>query len=476
MVAAAAVVCLLCGTAAVILAARLLQAGDSGSGAEPHAPRGFRVLPRGAVTVAGGDGGGRPDAETRRAALAADGLPLRPSEVAALAGGRLRPLRVLFALSRELYDGMMDGYLFEEFDACARHPRLDCQLWGPGFPGWWANASLADNIERVWGAPDAFDVHFFQPSFPPMALGLQHPRVVRAVRFNEDWGAPGYNGGVVAYLNASIVMASFAQDQFENAAAAPRAAAYHTDGPPRRVYVHVPMSTDPTVYDAGDASVDAPRPVSALLVGALSPTCYPLRTRLARLIDAGALGPDAVVRKHAGYTLPSAQARHAQRADYARHMASAKVVLVTASHYGYRLQKYAEAALSGALMMGSIPAEDEALFRSIMVELREDDSDDYIAATVAWWLAHDAERKALVRRAMAAARAHFTWDVQFADRLLEAYARLARGEIGWWFPQPFSVREPRRNVCDCNERASDDAYTLAPRCPHVPLPMPAAGQ
>ena len=121
-------------------------------------------------------------------------------------------------------------------------------------------------------------------------------------------------------------------------------------------------------------------------------------------------------------------------------------------------------------MMGTLPQEDEELFRGIMVELREDDSDEYIIDTIQWWLSHDEERARMVRRAIVAARRHFSWDLNFADRLFLAYQRLQRREYGWWFPKPFTVREPRRNTCDCNAREREADYILAPRCAHVPKP------
>jgi len=391
------------------------------------------------------------------------GYPQRPGEAALW--DRLASVKVLFAVSRQYYEATMDGYFFEEFDACQRHPRLDCTLWGSGFPKWKDGLTLSANIESRFGRADHFQILFFQAGYPPFELGPPHPEVVRSTRLNEDWGSPGYNSPLADYLNASIIMNSFAQDLAENAA---------TLRAPHRVHVHVPMSSDPTVYDVGVSPTEdrRERPIDALMVGAAGPTCYPMRARLVKLIKTGKL--PGTIRGHPTYVMKSAEARAQQRLDYIKQLQSSKIVFVTASHYRYRLQKFAEVAFSGALMMGTLPQEHEELFRDIMVELREDDSDEYIQGVVAWWLEHEKERKQMAARALVAARRFFSWDVTFADRLYLAYGRLLRGEYGWWFPEPFTVREPRRNTCDCNARSSDAEYVLRPRCPHVPLPPPAS--
>ena len=316
-------------------------------------------------------------------------------------------------------------------------------------------------------------MHFFQPGYPPVTFSSAEPPrgVVRAQRFNEDWAS--FNADRWQSLRARIVMFSFAQDMFEGAArfAVAEAAVTAVSGATLgaydgNVFVHAPMGADPNVYFA-EKNYQRDKTVDGLLVGAAAPFCYPMRARIKQLIDAGVL--PGVVRNHPGYSLPSLELRANQRAEYAAALRSARLSYVTASHYRYRLQKFSEAALSGTLMLGTLPQEREELFRDIMVELREDDSDDYIAALAHWWLEHESERQAVARLAEEVGRRLFTWDATFADRLFNAYQRLQRGETGWWFAEPFTVRTPRRNTCDCNQRKSDEEYRLAPRCAHVPL-------
>ena len=425
-------------------------------------------------------------------------------------------LKVLFAVSRQIYETMTDSYFAEEFDACRRHPKLECSVWGAGFPEYDANRTLYANLGERTGKGELqigpglgnlrppYDVIMFQAGYPEFPLGLEmsarppgHEHTVHALRINEGWAS--YNEPLFVDLNVSIAMYSFAQDMGESASAvgagaaaaqttllgnvsAPRKGPYSSrreqvlsgdwhEHARTRVNVHVPMSTDVDFFGGGLSDQDLAtkeRPIGALLVGAVSPTCYPLRARLQRLIQEGRI-PGGVQRGHPGYRL-SAQERAHQRSDYAEQLRSSKIVFVTSMYYRHRLQKFAEAAAAGALMMGTLPQEDEELFRGIMVELREDDSDEYIIDTIQWWLSHDEERARMVRRAIAAARRHFSWDLNFADRLFLAYQRLQRREYGWWFPKPFTVREPRRNTCDCNAREREADYILAPRCAHVPKP------
>ena len=102
-----------------------------------------------------------------------------------------------------------------------------------------------------------------------------------------------------------------------------------------------------------------------------------------------------------------------------------------------------------------------------MVEIRDNDTDEHISALVSWWLEHDSERKVVAHRAQEIGKKFFSWDFNFAQRLFDSLQRYKREEFGWWFPTAFTVREPRLNVCDCNERQSEASYVLAPRCSHV---------
>lgn len=441
------------------------------------------------------------DAWTENQRLEAAGHPQRPND---------QPLRsrikVLFAVSRHTYETMTDAYFAEEFDACRRHPHLECSTWGPGFRGYDPNMTLYGNLAMAparirqldLDVPPPYDVIMFQAGYPDFPVGHDkdsrppgHEHTVHALRINEGWG--NYNEPLFVHLNISIAMYAFAQDMAEAASTVGAAERSNTSvtanmqGSRRqqarsygwhehartRVNVHVPMSTDIDFFDGMQADDDLAgsrnRSINALLVGAVSETCYPMRARLQRLIQAGRIA-GGVQRSHPGYRLKGLEERAIQRADYAQQLRSSKIVFVTSMFYRHRLQKFAEAAAAGALMMGTLPQEEEELFRGIMVELREDDSDDYIIKTVKWWIDNEEERLKVVRRARAAARRYFSWDLNYAERLLLAYNRLRRREFGWWFPVPFTVREPRRNVCDCNARKSEAEYVLAPRCAHVPTP------
>lgn len=369
------------------------------------------------------------------------------------------PLRVLFVLARALYDGMTDAYLMEQLEACDRHPGMNCSVWGPGFVGFNGAQTLEENIAARHGAAGHYHIHFFQPGEPHVLLAPEPPLgVKRAQRFNEDWNS--YNSALWQRLRIDIVMFSFAQDMFESAVRFAGAGLY--DG---SVFVHAPMAADPLLFDAGD-DVAENKSSAGILAGAKDPYCYPMRTRLAGMVQRGAL--PGTVRAHPGYIMPTPELRHRQRLNFSAALRAAKLSYVTSSHYRYRLQKFSEVALSRTLLVGTLPQEREELFRDIMVELREDDTDAYIATIVRWWLEHGEERRAVARLAQLVARRLFTWDAVFAERLYGAHARLVRGEAGWWFAEPFTVRTPRRNVCDCNPRARASEYVLGARCPHVP--------
>jgi hypothetical protein len=176
-------------------------------------------------------------------------------------------------------------------------------------------------------------------------------------------------------------------------------------------------------------------------VGAHEPIYYAMRHRLYTLIQQGKI--PGFIRPHPGY-----MAGKQQKQDYIQLLKDTKIVLLSDSIYGYGFQKYAEVALAGALMLGTVPSERSEWLRQCMVEIRHEDTDEAIAAKIHYWLQHETERLKMARRCQLMALNHFTWKHSFANRMFSAVARLQRKEYGWWFPFEFTYSVPSVNHCD----------------------------
>ena len=128
----------------------------------------------------------------------------------------------------------------------------------------------------------------------------------------------------------------------------------------------------------------------------------------------------------------------AQVADYANMLRRSKIALFDSSVFRYQYQKYPEAALAGTLIIADLPAQDEELWKRIVVPVSMHDSDNVLIETVKWWIEHDEERKARALAGQRAVAAKYTYD-HAVDVLLQSYHRYKSGLYGFWFPYSFSL-------------------------------------
>lgn len=183
-----------------------------------------------------------------------------------------------------------------------------------------------------------------------------------------------------------------------------------------RKVVRIPNCAEKSIFYR---EMDGQRPIDCLLTGALHPEVYPLRERFARLIDEGAIPGER--RKFPGHRRNSLEDARKQFADYAAHLRLAKVLLVDSSVHQLFLQRYAEAAAAGCVMIGDMP--DDELFRSTLgkalVEVDNDMADKQIVKVVKELLADPAEMER--RRAIGLAEylASYTTE-HFAQQFVRA--------------------------------------------------------
>lgn len=180
----------------------------------------------------------------------------------------------------------------------------------------------------------------------------------------------------------------------------------------------------------------ASRPVSALVVGHASPEVYPLRARMAMMVEAGMI-PGAVHMAHPGWVAKDGTAVISNQAFYARQLRRAKVCLFDSSIYRYAVRKFVEAALAGCLVVSDMPSERQAEFIETIVVVDNKASAAEIATTVRWWVSHDEARARRVARARAVALEKYTCRKMVVDTLSQHVPAFSNGDFGIAMPHPF---------------------------------------
>jgi hypothetical protein len=220
----------------------------------------------------------------------------------------------------------------------------------------------------------------------------------------------------------------------------------------KRIYIHVPMSADKSSYFGLPDSED--RAIPVLLIGALNKDVYPLRVKISRYITSGTIAGTQL--EHWGHRIKQIGENwhNTQREEYSKALRSAKITIITSSLYDYQLQKYAEALLSGTLLMGSVPQDNAQLWKQCVIPLSLHDTSEQVNREINYWLTHDAARISHVRKCQAAGLKYSTWENTIVRLTYQSYHRHVRHNYGVVFPFGSNYRLPRTASCNFKERAN----------------------
>ena len=289
----------------------------------------------------------------------------------------------------------MDRFFVHQYVAAKRHPHVNSTFWGGGFPLYDDGATVEQNLVRRYGSIH-FDVIFVFGVVPNQELVNVSSKTAIMLREHECWDrrcAPLIDGN-----NASIALFSYPHEIVD-----------YADMSARRVFAHSPHTAHVPYFYGGaeSAAKQALRTTSVLLTGAQTPAVYTLRHRFSKLLHNF---DNALHYQHPGYEIwapnaptpddPDWDAVHpieVEAAKYGHLMQRSKICVMDASVYKYALQKYAQAALAGCLIVGDIPHDRAAQWRQFVVEVSVDASDDDLVHTIRWWLTHDNARLKRVR-------------------------------------------------------------------------------
>lgn len=313
-------------------------------------------------------------------------------------------MNILFLISRHYYECKMDRCRFLQMEAVGRCNGMQVQMWGKGFPGYDAKATLWTNIQRAFGGT-AFDlVHVYKPKDH---LGVAACPVPKSVAYNEAWDNRAVIREVVRH-DLRLLIFHHAND-LQALSTSPR---LHRG----RTMVHLPHCAEQTIFTSAAQPWET-RSIPLLLTGSINPVHYPFRARFAQLIRDGHM-PGEIRPKPPGAS-SGLSATQAQLENYAQQLGRTRCAVVTSSAYHYALAKYAETAMAGCLLVGNVPAELHPTLGQHMVRLDPTMSDAQLVAQVRWWIEHDDQAQALAAANQQVALQHFTME-HYAARFVRA--------------------------------------------------------
>jgi hypothetical protein len=129
-----------------------------------------------------------------------------------------------------------------------------------------------------------------------------------------------------------------------------------------------------------------------------------------------------------------------QLTDFSADLGSSKICFVTASRWGYSVQKYGEAAAAGCLMVGTVPLDRQAAMKSFVIEISNSDSDEQILTTLKFWL-DPANEHLRLQKTLAAQQyflEHFSGERYVAD-VVEWIRLVQTGRRGLVLPYDFDL-------------------------------------
>jgi len=250
-------------------------------------------------------------------------------------------VRVLYLFSRYYHDRKTSfgrrhyGYALSNVDG------VDLRIWGPGWEGYDEELSVSENLEQNWRLEWVPQIVWVYK--PEDYRGVPSSARHRLVIFNETHDA-GKTREEIDGADATLVVFHHVRDYLK------WAGSLEAEG---RWCLHLPHAADPGLFR--NRTAWAEKRTGLLVTGTLSEEFYPLRHRLADLVRRGRVPGE--IRERPPYRMRSLEENEAQAEDYAAALDRWKLTAVCASKFGYGLQKYPEAALSGTVMVGDVPPE-----------------------------------------------------------------------------------------------------------------------
>lgn len=317
-----------------------------------------------------------------------------------------KKLKILYLCEKEQFICRTSRVRFHAVEAIARR----CQLiWsGPGWENWDNESSLTENIARLYGNESVPHLIF---CYKPFTIrGFANVSIPKCVSYNE-MGTPehprDYTVKEIIENRVDLVVC-----HHKNEMLYPEFADLPCE------MVNISHCAEKTVF----RDYALPKTTDVLLIGAIHPQRYPLRTRLYELVLRMRVKPAFQGYRLGVWPHPGGLITHAydnqQAISFARAIHQSKICLTCSGLYHCRYGKYVEVPACRSFLMADLPDEEPAFFRSFMGVIDRDDSDAMIEDKILYYLQNEEERNRLTEKGFALAQDYTQED--YAERFLTA--------------------------------------------------------
>ena len=291
-------------------------------------------------------------------------------------------LRLLFLSDKKAYQKIMDPFYDILLEDARKSPFLKYyDHWGPGWTGFDNDVGIIENLKQRYSSEYAFDIALGFGVPDEYIKALNKLGVVTVMRKHECRKGEKCDKIIGSYRMAMLV------NPFEVVENSDLELISRT-----KLLIHVPSPASLKYF----TPVEAKRPIDVSLLGAVN-QYYPARMKWKKVLTILKKKYKLVVKVQAtGNYFSSRQNNEQKRKSYMDIIKKSKITLTGASKVFYSLQKFAEMAAGGALILSNIPHDRGMMFRRFIVESPMNQTPEQLASFVMSWIENSKKRKARV--------------------------------------------------------------------------------
>lgn len=274
-------------------------------------------------------------------------------------------MRILILFPHSLWQTKMSFVRRHVIRALMRHPGIECHLSGQEWPDYDDLRSLQWNMDHIF--PDADAVFWYKPLGSKSFRGIIDADKCKALKvesYNEAWWQHHQAQSESTSAGTNLVICHHQNDLHQF---------------PKMDAVHIPHCAEKSLF-LKHAQPWEKRNIPCLVTGVQSKEIYPLRSRLAGMVQSGLI--PGSIRNHPGYRLRNVEQCDQQAEDYAFALGHTKIAISCTSKYRYRLAKIPEAAMAGCRVASDIPDENKAEHKRFMLSLSMDMTDSEMSRRI----------------------------------------------------------------------------------------------
>ena len=267
-----------------------------------------------------------------------------------------KKFRIVYCCKMEYFIKKMSRVRFWAIIELARHPNVAMFFIGKG----WTNFVSTKSIER--------QINIFQPNFliwyKPMKYYFRKIPIPICIRYNEMWDEE-WTRKEIDDSGSNLIICHHKND-WEKYVELYKKSCKHR-------IVYLPHHANPEIFYNQYLEKD----IDILVAGVIKEKNYPLKYRLCQLVKKYLQTYNIHILQHPGYNIDDAYSDKIQK-EFSYYINRSKLVIACTSSYNYRLGKYVEIPMSGGVIVGDIPYEDQDDFRKFVIEVNMEMTDEEI--------------------------------------------------------------------------------------------------